>query len=58
MATDIELERMEIDLRRLLVEASKYEELNTPEKLAGWVERILTQEGYVLRNGVWQEGNN
>lgn len=58
MATEAEIEKLEADFRRLLAEASKHEEFDTPEKIEGWIVRTLTQEGYVLRNGIWQPGNN
>jgi hypothetical protein len=58
MATEQELERLGIDLRKLVAEASKHEDLSTPSDMQGFIERVLTQSGYVCRNGVWLAANN
>lgn len=58
MATEAELEQLEEDLRKLVIEASKYEQFDTIEKMQEFVERTLTDAGYVCRNGVWQHANN
>lgn len=58
MATEPELEQLETDLRKLVAEASKHEDLSTVEDMQGFIERVLTQAGYVCRNGLWQPANN
>jgi len=58
MATEEELEQLEADLGRLVALAAGYEELSTVEDIEAYIGRILTAQGYRLRNGVWQQGDD
>jgi len=58
MATEAELEQLENELRVLVIEAAKREDLSSIDDMQRFVERVLERSGYVLRNGVWIQGDN
>jgi hypothetical protein len=53
MATETELDALEDELRKLVIEASKHEDLTHIDDMQKFVERVLTQSGYVLRGDRW-----
>lgn len=59
MATQQDLNALQNELRPLVEAAiARGEDLSSPADMERFVERVLEQGGYVLRDGIWLQPNN